>query len=750
MHLSICSLWAGSICYCQSGCSKQKGTLCWKFPLNNTSNYFFGVRRIVINTLNRFARLASARSEVVGASLIVLMIIMMVIPLQPIVLDALIALNITVSVLLVISAVLIESPLAFSSFPAILLMTTLFRLSLTISTTRQILLEADAGHIVQTFGEFVVGGNIAVGLVIFLIISVVNFLVVTKGSERVAEVAARFSLDGMPGKQMSIDGDLRAGLITQAQAKKKRSDLEKESQLFGAMDGAIKFVKNDAIAGLVITVVNLLGGLTVGMLQKDMDFSHAASTYTILSVGDGLIGIIPSLMISIAAGLIVTRVTKGDGEGSSTASDMIRDLTGNSNALQISGIICFLFAFVPGMPTPVFLLTSAALFWGWFKLSNKGTAAEQVDVADQFANMLGQPSSVQLEDVVSTETFAPLEVRLPAKIEPTTANLIQNICRLARNRQVEGLGVLLPLFEFTQHAAETVDFHVYGVPSLTMEISDKRMVLQCDPSRLDNIPDLPYSIEKDPVTGKFDVLCDPVLKPKLDQLGIEYVSYEKRLVSKVECLLVRKIDQLFSVNEYQRHITGLGEKFGEQLKELERVLPSTKVVDVLQRLLAESVSIKNMRSVLNALIDWGQRERDPLIICEQVRRALHEQICHQYASNRVLNVLVLDAEFEQLIRESSRSNSNGAYLDIDATSLNVLVNSVVDQVRASTVRHSVAGIVCSMDCRFFFRQMIQEVLFCMPVFSHQEIAAGMDVKVLGSIVPPDIAFSETQESGYSL
>lgn len=279
----------------------------------------------MLEILNRFARLASARSEVVGASLIILMVAMMVIPLSPIALDVLLALNISSTIVLVISAVLIQTPLAFSSFPAILLMTTLFRLSLTISTTRQILLEADAGTIIQTFGEFVVGGNVAVGLTIFLIILIVNFLVITKGSERVAEVAARFSLDGMPGKQMSIDSDLRAGLITQAIAKQRRADLEKESQLFGAMDGAIKFVKNDAIASLVITVVNLLGGLTVGMLQKGMDFGTAASIYTILTVGDGLVSVIPSLLVSIAAGLIVTRVTKGEADGANAAQDMFRD-----------------------------------------------------------------------------------------------------------------------------------------------------------------------------------------------------------------------------------------------------------------------------------------------------------------------------------------------------------------------------------------------------------------------------------------
>lgn len=689
----------------------------------------------MIEILNRFARLASARSEVVGAALIILMVVMMVIPLQPAVLDVLLALNISISIVLVISAVLLESPLAFSSFPAILLMTTLFRLALTISTTRQILLEADAGHIVQTFGEFVVGGNLAVGLIIFLIISVVNFLVITKGSERVAEVAARFSLDGMPGKQMSIDGDLRAGLITQAQAKAKRHALEKESQLFGAMDGAIKFVKNDAIASLVITVVNLLGGLTVGMLQKGMDFSTAGSTYVILSVGDGMVSIIPSLLISIAAGLIVTRVTKAEADGSSTANDMIRDLTRNSNALQISGIFCFFFAFVPGMPSVVFILASAGLFAGWYYGSKKNNIAEDVSVTDQFKQMLGSTPNLnsKFDDVVQTKTFSALEVRMPVSIEPTASVQIQNICRLARNRQVENLGVLLPLFEFTTHTEENIEFFVYGVPCSTIRLSDKRMAIRSTKQEVDAIEGIDYVIEKDQVTGKFDMLCEPTLKPLLEANGIAFVTYESRIVAQVEALLVRRIDQLFTLNEYQRHVTGLGDQFAEQLKELERVLPATKSVDIIQRLMVESVSIKNMRSILNSLIEWGQRERDTAVIGEQIRRALYEQICHQYARQRKLYLFMLDTEFEQLIREYSRSNATGTYLDIDSTSLNLLVNSVENQIREYTLGSHLPGIVCSMDCRLFFRQMIQDRLFSVPVLSHQEISPQLEIQVLGSI-----------------
>jgi len=688
----------------------------------------------MIEALNRFARLASNRSEVVGAALIILMVTMMVIPLSPQLIDVLLAINITASILLVISAVLIESPLAFSSFPAILLMTTLFRLSLTISTTRQILLEADAGNIVQTFGEFVVGGNVAVGLVIFLIISVVNFLVITKGSERVAEVAARFSLDGMPGKQMSIDSDLRAGLINQAVAKKRRSDLEKESQLFGAMDGAIKFVKNDAIAGLVITVVNLLGGLTVGMLQKDMSFSEAGHIYTILSVGDGLVAIIPSLMISIAAGLVVTRVTKGEVDGSNTAQDMIRELGANSKALQISGIVCLMFAFVPGMPSIIFLITGAGLLFAWYKASVKADSPSAAKVAQDHANTTDFTKPTKMIDVLNTTVYSAVEVRIPKALEPTTANLMENICRAARNKTLEHLGILLPLFEYTRHDEEQLEIYVYGVPSLTINMSDKRLALRCALEQLDpHLSSIQHQVEKDLITGRHDILVDPVLTPSLDQLALPYITFEDRIMEKVECLLIKKSSQLFTLNEAQRHMTNLGELYSEQLKELERVLPATKIVDVLQRLLREAVSIKNMRSILNSLIEWGQRERDPIIIAEQVRRGLFEQICHQHTHQKKLWVYVMSLEVEQLIRESTRSDGNSTFIDMDASSISQIVDLIERQIKPHLSGPFLPGIICSIDSRVFVRQIIEDQLFLIPVLSHQEISSNFQIKILGNI-----------------
>jgi type III secretion protein V len=688
----------------------------------------------VVHILNKFARLASARSEVVGASLVLLMVAMMVIPLSPAILDVLLAINISAAILLAISAVLIESPLSFSSFPAILLMTTLFRLSLTISTTRQILLEGDAGHIVQTFGEFVVGGNVAVGLTVFIIISVVNFLVVTKGSERIAEVAARFSLDGMPGKQMSIDSDLRAGLINQTTAKLRRSNLEKESQMFGAMDGAIKFVKNDAIAGLVITLINLLGGLAVGMLQKDMSFGEAGHTYTILSVGDGLVAIIPSLLVSVAAGLIVTRVTKSEGDAaSSTAADMFKDLSRNANALQISGVFCLLFAFVPGMPTTVFIMTSVGLLTAWFFVSKKDDKPEPVDVSSQFTDLLSVDHNRSFEDVTTTDTYAPLEIRIPKSVEPNIANQLQNICRIARNRQVEHLGIVLPLFGTARHDEAYAELYVFGVPVLTLDLSERRISVLESLERIKEIKDLEITEEKDKVTGRMHYLCEPIAKPLLDQNELKYQTYETRLLEQVETVLVKKIHQMFNLNEYQRHLTALGDRFAEQLKELDRVLPSTKVVEVLQKLMAERVSIKNLRTIFNSLIEWGQRERDVDVITEQVRRSLHEQICYQHAVSKRMRVFLLGIEFEQLIRESIRSQGSTSYLDIDASSVNELVSMVERQCQPYLYELTPPAIVCSMDCRMFFRQIIEQSLFSIPVLSHQEVSSNLEIQVLGNI-----------------
>ena len=340
--------------------------------------------------LRRLLTYASGHNDIVLAMLLIAIIFMMIIPLPPSVMDVLQALNLGISSILLMVAVYIKTPLAFLSFPSLLLLTTLFRLSLGIASTRLILLEANAGEIITTFGNFVVAGNLVVGTVIFLIITIVQFVVITKGSERVAEVAARFSLDAMPGKQMSIDGDMRAGVIDMDEARRRRGMVEKESQLYGAMDGAMKFVKGDAIAQLIIIAINLLGGIAIGSLQLGMPVGEALSVYAILTIGDGLVGQIPALFTSITAGFIVTRVTTEEG-GSNLGDEIGGEMTAQPRALMVGAFILLLFAVIPGFPTMVFLTLAVMAGGGGVLLSR--AARPVAVVADPFA-AAGVPATV--------------------------------------------------------------------------------------------------------------------------------------------------------------------------------------------------------------------------------------------------------------------------------------------------------------------------------------------------------------------
>lgn len=302
-----------------------------------------------MNDLSGLLGRVGERKDILLVVLLLAVVFMMVLPLPPLLLDILIAVNITISVVLLMMSVYIGSPLQFSVFPAVLLITTLFRLALSVSTTRMILLQADAGQIVNTFGSFVVGGNLVVGIIIFLIITIVQFLVITKGAERVAEVSARFSLDAMPGKQMSIDGDMRAGVIDVNEARARRAVIEKESQMFGSMDGAMKFVKGDAIAGLIIIVVNILGGIAIGVTQKGLSTADALQLYAVLTVGDGMVSQVPALLIAITAGIIVTRVSSD--ESADLGSDIGEQVVAQPKALLIGGLLLVLFGLIPGFPT---------------------------------------------------------------------------------------------------------------------------------------------------------------------------------------------------------------------------------------------------------------------------------------------------------------------------------------------------------------------------------------------------------------
>ncbi|WP_122359568.1 FHIPEP family type III secretion protein, partial [Pseudomonas coronafaciens] len=419
----------------------------------------------IINALNMVALSAMRRSEVVGAFFVIAIVFMMITPLPTGLVDVLIAVNICISCLLIMLAMHLPRPLAFSTFPAVLLLTTMFRLALSISTTRLILLNQDAGHIVEAFGQFVVGGNLAVGLVIFLILTVVNFLVITKGSERVAEVGARFTLDAMPGKQMSIDSDLRANLITVQEARKRRAELNKESQLFGAMDGAMKFVNGDAIAGLIIVAINMIGGISIGVIQHGMTAGDALQLYTVLTIGDGLIAQIPALLISVTCGMIITRVPNTEaGVEANIGREIAEQITSQPKAWIIASVAMLGFAALPGMPTGVFITIAIICgAGGLLQLQRARPKAEEQGAVAVPPEMNGK------EDL---RTFSPCRQFVmqfhPDQDSEQVEALVSEI-RQRRNRLVVQFGLTLPSFviEYVdQLPPDEFRFLVYDVPML--------------------------------------------------------------------------------------------------------------------------------------------------------------------------------------------------------------------------------------------------------------------------------------------
>ncbi|MCQ8895555.1 flagellar biosynthesis protein FlhA [Limnobacter humi] len=698
----------------------------------------------MLKLFEHLGSIASKRSDIFAAVMLFFIVAMMIIPIDSRILDVLIALNITISVLLVISSILLSSPLSFSSFPAILLISTLFRLSLTISTTRLILLDGFAGHIIEAFGEFVVGGNVAVGLILFTIISIVNFIVITKGSERVAEVAARFCLDGMPGKQLSIDSDLRAGLIDQATAKKRRSVLERETQLYGAMDGAIKFVKGDAIAGLIIALVNLIGGLAIGMAQHDMTFSEAGHRYAILTVGDGLMGQISALLISISSGFIVTRVTKEAGNDSSIARDLLNELGGNPKALLISACVAILFAAVPGMPSIAFMCMAVGLAAIWYLRGGKDQLIKVEK--DPFANLKPQfdaPSMAVLEDIMTTELAQPLCVVLPADQTEEFCSGIQYAARYARNQLISELGAVIPPIQFRKSKEQKhLSIEIFGVPFIELKEEMNQLWVCCSEAIL-NKEKIPFKAVNEAISGVPLLAVDYQFREQLIQIGLAPEGVQERLIVMLQSLVLKKIKDLYSLAEYSSHSTQLASVLAEQFKELERLMPNLKVLEIIQRLLQERVSIKNFKTILTGLIEWAQKERDPVQIAEQIRWILRDQISHSMSDHGIVRGYLLDTEFEETIRMAIRQTATGVILDFDTTGAESMIKAISPVIDAKRRGEQGSVIVCSADCRRHLRRLLEDNMFWLPVLSFNEISSFIRFETLGEIT---LEYAEEQEA----
>lgn len=631
-------------------------------------------------------------TDIVLVAGIVAIIALMIVPLPTWAIDVLVAANIAGGVLLLLLAIYVANPLEFSVFPSVLLISTLFRLALSIATTRMILLHGEAGHIIETFGHMVAGGNLVVGLVVFLIITVVQFIVIAKGSERVAEVAARFSLDAMPGKQMSIDSDLRSGLIDKDEARRRRRVLENESKLNGSLDGAMKFVKGDAIAGIIIIIINLLGGLAIGVMQIGMTMGDAAIKYSILTIGDGMVTQIPALLGAMSAGLLVTRTT--DDEHDKHLGDAIgRQLTAKPRVLLVAGGLCLLFAMVPGFPAVVFVLLGVALFTSgamltpalrarWERFAQPKVAAVRRRAAEAPALMS--------TDAAPPRPTVPLLLELPAG-------------RLSADASRELL-----------HGLEGVLDHFQLYLGLRLPRIDVHAV-QLDESEQ----------EDEDATG-WRLLAYEV---PVAQGALPSENTAQALADAVRESLRRHTALFLGTQEANHLLTRASVDLPDVVKETLRALPLARVAEILRRLVEEEVAIRNLRDILETLSDAAQREKDVYALTELVRIGLKRQLCYRHAPDGRLHALLLEPSLEEMLRGAVRVNGGAQQLALDPVQMSQLMQRFAEAVQ----QHRPAAIVTAVDIRRHVRKLIEADCFDTPVLSYHELMPTLQLEVLARV-----------------
>lgn len=702
--------------------------------------------------LTEFLTRLGARKDIMLAIMLLAVVFMMVLPLPPFLLDILIAMNITISVVLMMMSVYINSPLQFSVFPAVLLITTLFRLALSVSTTRMILLEADAGKIVETFGNFVVGGNLVVGCILFLIITIVQFLVITKGAERVAEVSARFSLDAMPGKQMSIDGDMRAGVIDVNEARERRSMIEKESQMFGSMDGAMKFVKGDAIAGLIIIFVNILAGITIGVTQKGMTAADALQLYSVLTVGDGMVTQIPALLIAITAGIIVTR------DSSDTSTDLGSDIgdqvVAQPKALMIGGVLLVLFGLIPGFPTVTFfalaLLVGGGGYWMVLRQRRAAAAGEAHDLPTLLAQGAGAPSvkprgkpspgktkGGRLSDKEEFAMTVPLLIDVDASLQQSLEgySLNEELVRVRRALYLD-FGVPFPGIHLRfNEGLKDGDYliQLQEVPVARSRLRPAQLLVQERSSQLELLG-VPFE-EGDPVLpGQPTLWVGEEHRPRLDRAGCSVLSMDQVLTWHLSHVLREYAEDFIGIQETRYLLEQMEHSYAELVKEALRIIPLQRMTEILQRLVGEDISIRNLRSILEAMVEWGQKEKDVVQLTEYIRSSLKRYICHKYSSgNNILPAYLLDQQVEEQIRGGIRQTSAGSYLALDPAVTQAFLQQVRQTVGDLSGMQSKPVLIVSMDIRRYVRKLIESDYYGLPVLSYQELTQQINIQPLGRI-----------------
>lgn len=671
--------------------------------------------------LHNFLIQLSRRQDLLLVALLVLTVGMMILPMPTMLADILIALNISIATVLMMVAVYISSPVMFSTLPVIILVTTAFRLALSITTSRMVLVEADAGEIIRTFGEFVISGNVVVGIVVYLIITIVQFLVITKGSERVAEVAARFSLDALPGRQMSIDTDLKNGDITQEEARSRRNKLQKESQLYGAMDGAMKFVKGDAIASLIIIVINLIGGIAIGCLQKGMTFSTALQTYSLLAVGDGLIAQIPALLISLTAGVVVTRVTHEDG-GGNLGRDILQQISAEPLSLQVAAVVMGALALVPGFPAAVFLCFGCILGGASWLLLKR----QKHELASAFAR-----SANQNHTLITTLN---VQVKLGRGFA-TQQEAAQKKINLRIQDLSEQMGLILPPIQMTidsRQAPNSFCIEVDTVPALLVPLDPALFFVEDTPTVLRELG-IEFCRSPGPF-GPETIGVSSSALPALQEAEVLTLSATDFICRTAEATLLAHAGQLMGIQETQSFVRRAEKLLPDLVREAGKVCPLPRMSDVLRLLLEERVALRNIRTIFEAVAEWSAKEQTTSGLVEQVRLALRRQICHQCSNqDKVLAAIGIDAPFENILRSLVQSGPQGRQIVLDPVSAKNLVETSRSFLAPCLLHDRKAVFLVAPDLRRPTSLLLRHSGFTIPVLSYDEVAPEFSVKLYGTL-----------------
>ncbi|MCF7800559.1 MAG: flagellar biosynthesis protein FlhA [Candidatus Marinimicrobia bacterium] len=674
----------------------------------------------------------SKNSNLVLAGGIVLILGVMVLPLPSFMMDALLAMNLMSALIILFVSLYIYRPLEFSVFPGLLLIITLFRLSLNVATTRLILSRSYAGEIIETFGGFVVQGNYVVGAVIFIILVIINFVVITKGSTRIAEVSARFTLDALPGKQMAIDADLNAGLIDDRDAQARRSEISREADFYGAMDGAAKFVRGDAIAGLLITLVNIVGGLTIGVMQRGLPLSEAASIYMLLTIGDGLLAQIPALIISTSAGIIITRATSESNLG----SDITNQISKQPRAVIVSAVILGGMGIIPGMPFIPFALIAGALGVGGYAMENSQKQQLLMDQAGEEA--VEQVQEEKIEELIHPDAF---EIEIGYSLIPLVdagqgGNLLNRITTIRRSLALE-LGVIIPpirIRDNIQLRSNEYIFKLYGVEVTRGEVMMNSYLLlnTGEDEAFEGVDTI------EPTFGLPAKWISETVREQAELAGNTVVEPPAVIATHLMEVLKNQSFRFINRQETRHMLDHLKESHTAVVDGLVPEMVSLGVISqILKNLLREKIPIRNLVTILEAIADYVPFTKDPELLTEYVRSALSETITAYFGGNGQIMVTTLDPRLEDAVADAvKKSNGQLKNLGLSPQQLNKLFESLAEKVEKIVASGSKPIVLVSPQIRRHFRKLIEPVLPGLFILSYSELTADTNLKSVGMVEMP--------------